>query len=212
MLYTIGKTFFDILFFLFTSRHVHGRENVPAEGPVMVVANHMNMADPPLVAISIRRRPRFMAKKELFRFPPISYILRSVGAFPVDRERLDRKALREAEETCARGLPLIMFPESTRSKNAQLQPAFHGAALIAARNGMPVLPVGITGTEKLKGLASLLKRPRITVNIGRPFHLPPAAAKLTRADLSRYTEIIMEHIAELLPEQYRGTYGRQENR
>ncbi|MFC2016828.1 lysophospholipid acyltransferase family protein, partial [Chloroflexota bacterium] len=104
-----------------------------------------------------------------------------------------------------------MFPEGTRSKNGQLQPAFSGSALIALRNGVPILPVGITGTEKIKGLAWLLHRPQITVNIGRPFHLPPVSGKLTKVELARFTDYIMGRIAELLPLGYRGNYAEQGN-
>ncbi|MBI2853178.1 MAG: 1-acyl-sn-glycerol-3-phosphate acyltransferase [Chloroflexi bacterium] len=205
-LYSVGKIFFEILFFSFTNCRVQGKENVPREGPLLVVANHMNLTDPPLVGISIGRKSRFMAKRELFRSPLMSFILRSVGAFPVNRQRFDREILRQVEETFAMGFPLVMFPEATRSKNAKLQRAFPGAAMLAARSGVPLLPVGITGTERIRGVKSLLTRPRVTVNIGSPFHLPPADGKLTKADLSRYTEIIMAHIAALLPAGYRGVY------
>ncbi|MBI2836670.1 MAG: 1-acyl-sn-glycerol-3-phosphate acyltransferase [Chloroflexi bacterium] len=206
-IYTLGATFFRVLFCLLTDRRVQGKENVPRHGPFLVVANHMNLTDPPLVAISIGRRPRFMAKKELFRLKPAAFILRAVGAFPVDRRRFDRATVRQAEETFARGLPLIMFPEATRSKNARLQPAFPGAAMLATRNSVPILPVGITGTERIRGAGWLLSRPRITVNIGKPFQLPLSDSRLTRDDLSSYTEIIMGNIATLLPIQYRGVYG-----
>jgi 1-acyl-sn-glycerol-3-phosphate acyltransferase len=101
-----------------------------------------------------------------------------------------------------------MFPEATRSKNARLQRAFPGSALIAMRSGVPVLPVGISGTEKIKGMSWILRRPRITVNIGRPFYLP-ASSRLTRAELIENTDLIMERIAELLPPKYRGVYGKR---
>jgi 1-acyl-sn-glycerol-3-phosphate acyltransferase len=103
-----------------------------------------------------------------------------------------------------------MFPEGTRSKNAQLQPAFPGSALIALHNSVPILPVGITGMEKVKkGLFwMLLHRPKVMVNIGCPFYLPPANDKLTKAELAELANYIMEHIAELLPPEYQGHYAR----
>jgi 1-acyl-sn-glycerol-3-phosphate acyltransferase len=109
------------------------------------------------------------------------------------------------------GQALVMFPEGTRSKNAQLQSAFPGAALIASRSGVPIVPVGISGTEKMKGMVWMLHRPRISVNIGHPFYLPPVNDKLTKVELAELTNSIMEHIAELLPPQYRGNYTGQGN-
>ena len=92
-----------------------------------------------------------------------------------------------------------------------MQPAFSGSALIALRSGVPILPVGITGTERIKGVAWLLRRPRITVNIGQPFHLPLTSSKLTKVELARLTNYMMGRIAELLPQEYRGNYAGQGN-
>jgi len=150
-----------------------------------------------------------MAKEELFRSRVISYLIRNFGSFPVHRGQLDRQALRQAHQMLTDGLALAMFPEGKRSRNAQLQPAFSGSALIASRNrGVPILPVGISGTEKIKGVAWPLHRPQITVNIGSPFYLPPTNDKLTKEGLAQLTVFMMEHIAELLPLEYRGNYAR----
>jgi len=196
------------LFFLLTQREVKGKENVPAEGPVLVVANHLNLADPPLLGISLGRKAIFMAKEELFRSHFAAYFISGFGSFPVHRGKLDRKAMHRAEQVLADGLALVMFPEATRSRSAQLQPALPGSALIAMRSGVPVLPVGIAGTERIKGVGWILRRPHITVNIGQPFYLPPVSSKLTKTELAEQTNFIMERIAELLPPQYRGVYGK----
>ena len=153
-----------------------------------------------------------MAKEELFRSRFSAYFVGSFGSFPVHRRKLDREAIRQSEQVLADGLALVMFPEATRSKNAQLQPAFPGSALIARRSGASILPVGITGTEKIKGMAWILRRPHITVNIGPPFYLPPASSKSTKVELAKHTYFIMERIAELLPPQYRGNYAGKETR
>jgi 1-acyl-sn-glycerol-3-phosphate acyltransferase len=102
-----------------------------------------------------------------------------------------------------------MFPEGKRSRSAQLQPALSGSALIAVHSGAPILPVGITGTEKMKGLAWILHRPQITVNIGQPFSMPSVNGKLTKDELARLTRYIMERIAELLPRKYGGNYAKK---
>jgi len=210
--YYVGRLLVRILLLLLTRCQVKGRKNIPNQGPVLVVVNHLNLADSPLVAVSLGRKAIFMAKEELFRSRFSSYFVGSFGAFPVHRGQLDRKAMREAERVLAEGLALVMFPEAKRSKNAQLQPAFPGSALIALRSDAPVLPVAITGTERIKGAAWLLRRPQITVNIGQPFHLPPVNGKLSKTELAELTNFIMGHIAELLPVEYRGIYADKESR
>jgi len=194
-----------------TNWHIKGRENIPSKGPLLIVANHLNLADPPIVSVSIHRETRFMAKEELFKAKFTGYFIGSFGAFPVRRSQADTKAVRQALKILADGLALVVFPEATRSPNAQLQPAFSGAALIALRSGAAILPIGITGTEKMKGKTWPFRRPRITVNIGKPFHLPPDSGKATREELSQLTTFIMEHIAGQLPPEYRGHYVKQKD-
>jgi len=209
--YYVGRALVRMLLVLLTRWQVRGRENVPSQGPLLVAANHINLADPPLLGVSLGRKAVFMAKKELFHSRLTGYFIGGFGAFPVHRGQLDKKALRQAMQVLADGMALVMFPEGKRSKTAQLQPAFPGSALIALRGGVPVLPIGISGTEKIKGLAWLLRRPRITVNIGHPFYLPPVSSRLTKVELAKLTDFIMERIAQLLPMEYRGNYAGEAN-
>lgn len=201
-----------LLLLLLTRWRVRGRDNIPGQGPLLIVANHLNLADPPLLGVSLSRKVVFMAKEELFRSRLSGYFVRSFGAFPVHRGRMDREALRQAKRVLADGLALVMFPEATRSKNAQLQPAFPGSALIALHSGAPILPVGITGTEKIEGVAWILRRPVITVNIGHPFYLPSVNSRLTKVQMAELTNFIMGRIAELLPPEYRGNYAQEVRR
>jgi len=205
--YYIARGLLIGLFKLLTRWQVKGKENVPEEGPVLVVANHLNLADPPLLGVSFNRRVIFMAKEELFRSSLGAYFVSGLGSFPVHRGRLDRRALRSSQQVLADDLVLAMFPEATRSRNARLKKAMPGSALIACRSDVPILPVGITGTEQIKGSGWFFRRPRLTVNIGQPFRLPPVDGKLTREKLVEYTELIMRRIAGLLPPQYRGVYA-----
>jgi 1-acyl-sn-glycerol-3-phosphate acyltransferase len=168
----------------------------------------------PLVGVSFNRTLIFMTKKELFRFRLIGYFVRSLGGFPIYREQLDRKALRQANRVLADGQALFIFPEGTRSRGGQLGPAFPGTALVALRSGATILPVAITGTEKLRtdrlrGATWLLRRPRIKVTIGRPFHLPPVNGRLTKSKRTELTNLIMGRIVELLPLERRGHYAQQ---
>ena len=193
---------------LTTRRQVRGRENIPDQGPLLVISNHLSLADPPLLNIVFNRQVRYMAKKNLFIIKPVGNFMRGLGAFPVHRGRPDMKAFRQAEQILSQGLALIVFPEGTRSRSGQLRQAFPGPALIAIRSGAPILPIGITGTEKLERISTFLSRPRVTVTIGHPFHLPRTASKPSKQEL---TKKMMEHIAELLPPEYQGIYGKQEN-
>jgi 1-acyl-sn-glycerol-3-phosphate acyltransferase len=190
---------------------VEGIENVPANGPVLMVSNHLSNADPPLLSVTLKRNALFMAKKELFKNPLLGYLLYGLGAFPVHRGQLDRKALRHAESVLADNKILCMFPEASRSKNARLKEAYPGSALIATRYKAPIVPVAITGTEKIVGLKWIFYRYPVLVRFGKPFQLPLQGEKRKHKDLEESTRVIMEHIAAILPEEYRGVYATRES-
>ena len=210
-IYYGGRYLTRVLLFLFTRWQVKGKENLPSQGPLVITVNHLNLADPPIIGVSVSRKAMFMAKEELFRSRVKSYIVRNYGAFPVRRGGMNKEAMRRAEQLLSQGMALIMFPEGRRSQGAQLESAFSGAALVAARSGAPVLPIGIHGTEKIRGITWWLRRPQITVNIGCPFYLTQGDKKTIRAELDVFTHSIMEHIAELLPPEYRGKYNNQKS-
>ena len=210
MLYHTVRLILRLLFLLLTRRRVKGRGNIPSRGPVIFVSNHIELVDSPLLWISLNRRAYFMAKEEMFNSKIIAYFMTSFGAFPVGKGRPDRRALLKARQVLDDGHALIIYPEGMRSQSRQIKLAFHGAALIASRSGAPIIPVGISGTEKIRGMAWLWRRPEITVNIGQAFTLPKTDGRLTKVELAKLTDVIMGHIAEVLPVKYRGyfKYGR----
>ena len=207
--YYITRLMVKVMLFIFTRRQITGRENIPNKGPLLVVANHLSLADPPLLNVTLNRDVVFMAKAKLFRFRFMDYFFRGLGAFPVRQGQPDTRAIHQAEQILAQGSMLIIFPEGMRSRKASLQRPFLGPALVTLRCGAPVLPVGITGTEKLENPLKMLGRPRITVKIGRPFYLPPVSGKLTRTQVNESSHYIMERVAELLPVKYQGIYARR---
>ena len=192
---------------IFGRWEVRGRRHVPIRGPLIVVSNHLHNADPPLLGASLPRRIHFMAKIELFQKGLRSLPVTLFGSFPVRRFEADLAALRTAQELLRDGEAICMLPEGHRNRHGTaLQEPFPGAALIALRSGAPVLPVGITGTEQIKGIGILLKRPRITVTIGEPFLLP-RTGKLDGETVRAASETIMRRIAALLPPEYQGRWA-----
>jgi 1-acyl-sn-glycerol-3-phosphate acyltransferase len=189
-----------------------GLENIPAQGPLLVVANHMSVSDPILIGLGLKRRVVFLAKEELFKNAFSAFFVNRFGAIPVYRGRLNREALTQTRAVLAAGGVIGLFPEGQRSRTGALIAAQPGCALIAGHNRVTILPVGLSGTETIRGLGWVFHRPRVSLNIGRPFHLPVAADALNHEQLDLYSDLIMHKIAELLPEKYHGVYSNEEQR
>ncbi|GIW03914.1 MAG: 1-acyl-sn-glycerol-3-phosphate acyltransferase [Thermomicrobiales bacterium] len=192
-------------------------ERIPPAGPVIVYSNHLHNADPILMVMVFPRPIHYMAKKEVFHVPVIKWIVRMVGAFPVDRGKADRNAIRRAEAALAAGVAVGMFPEGTRSETLALRQAHAGTGLLALRNDVPVLPVAITGTERLpfNGAKGRLQAQHqlpdpghrgVRIVFGEPFRIPREilARRTTPEDA---TEIMMIKLAQMLPPDYRGVYA-----
>jgi 1-acyl-sn-glycerol-3-phosphate acyltransferase len=195
---------------------VVGADRVP-DGPLLVVSNHVHNADPILTNIAFPRPLHFMAKKEVFKVAVLRPILHWVGAFPVDRGGSDRAAIRRAEAALERGIAVGMYPEGTRSLTLSLQKAHAGVGFIALRNDVPILPVIITGSERLpfngaKGRATAgITQPEpghkgVRVLFGEPFRIPKETNG-KRTTSAEATDLMMTEIAKLLPPDYRGIYA-----
>lgn len=205
--YRLGRVLSRIFIPTFGSISVTGQEHVPRTGPLIIVANHQSNADPPVMVYAVPRPVFFMAKRSLFWGPVISYLLRAVHVYPVDRDGRDMDALRWAKRTLDSGKALLIFPEGTRSPGA-LRKATDGLAYLALSSGAPVLPVGITGTEHIRGMFCIAFHfQRLRVTIGEPFTLPRAEGRVDRAQLQAAMDQVMKRIAELLPLAYRGVYA-----
>ncbi|MBV9120249.1 MAG: 1-acyl-sn-glycerol-3-phosphate acyltransferase [Chloroflexi bacterium] len=175
-----------------------GLDLVPADGPLIVISNHLHFADPPLLGGVLPRYVRFMAKQEAFKAPFGWLFANAYGAFPVRRNQVDRAALAEAERILRGGGVVGMFPEGHRSHGRGLLPAFDGAALIARRSSAPLLPVGICGTERVFRGAP---RWPIKLRVGELFEVRRGCP------LADATTDMMERIAALLPREYQGVYA-----
>lgn len=146
---------------------VSGGENIPLKGGVILAANHVSYLDPVVIGVGSRRKVNFLARHDLFRNPLFAWIIRSLGAFPVKRNSADLSALKEAIKRLKSGKTLLIFPEGTR-QDVLTQKAHPGIGFLAAKTGVPVIPVFIKGTETaLPKKAKFLRKSRIFVHFGK---------------------------------------------
>ena len=128
---------------------IHGVENLPKEGPVIIVSNHVSIWDPVVAACSVPRDVSFMAKEELFANPLLGGIFRRLGAFPVKRGQGDTSAIRNSLKVLKEEKVLGLFPEGTRSKTGAMQKGFPGMILLMEKSQAPIVPVRVNGTQNL---------------------------------------------------------------
>lgn len=148
---------------------VEGIEHLPAEGPYILAPVHRSYVDWLIVARVTRRRLRFITKDEVFRWEWLSRFIQLLGAFPVHRGSADREAFNRSVGALEGGEPLVLFPEGTRRSGLVVQPLLDGAAYLALRAGVPIVPVGIGGTERRMPRGSAFPRPgRVKIVIGPP--------------------------------------------
>jgi 1-acyl-sn-glycerol-3-phosphate acyltransferase len=172
-----------------------GLENFPKKGPVIIVCNHASDFDPPFIGAAMRRPVSFMAKEELFKLPLFGKILLAYGAYPVKRGKGDRAAIRAALSQIETGWASGLFIGGTRTDDERIHDPKLGAALIAAKTQVPLLPVSIWGTSKI--FAEGAKFPRsvpVTIRVGTMIDPPKTS---DRADLEAVTAACVEQIHAL---------------
>lgn len=191
---------------LFTDEQtVEGRENIPAAGPYIVVSNHLNFTDPEYICRVFPLQMNFMVKKEFFAYPLIGPGLRLLGSFPVDRAGNDISAVRHGLGLLGRGNALMLFPEGTRSRTHALAEPLPGAGYLALKAGVPVVPVGLFGSEHVS-ITRLPSGParRVGLRIGKPFHLDPPDGMSRRRSAEWAAWEMLHRISQLLPDSYLG--------
>lgn len=164
--YHLFNSFFNIFPKILNRREVLGAENVPETGAVILVANHRNLIDPPLVGGIVKRKVFFIAKESLFKLPVLGWLMHVWGMLPVKRGRADREAITTSINALQEGKAFGIFIEGTRNQSqAEMLPPKNGAAMIATKTGATVIPVGIVNSEYF--LRSFKK---IWVVVGKPMN------------------------------------------
>ena len=197
--YRIGWTCFRALYATYFRWQVFGAENVPAQGGVILASNHASFLDPPLVGSGLNRGINYLARESLFHFPGMGTLLRSWSAVPVDRDGGGAKGLKIILDRLLNGAGIILFPEGTRTKDGQLQPARSGIGLTVIKSKAPVVPVRVFGTFEAYGRHITIPRPhRVAVKYGKPMYFEKLRAEAKACDKPRLKEIYQEVTAEIM--------------
>jgi 1-acyl-sn-glycerol-3-phosphate acyltransferase len=189
---------------------VQGMENFPKTGSVLVVVNHLGDADSALLLSELPFAADALGKVELYSFPVLGKLMDWYGIIWLHRGRPDRRAMHAALQGLAEGRTIVMAPEGRYTRIGGLEEGGHGAAFLALKADVPILPMALTGTqnEYVYGHLRRLRRAPVTLTVGRPFRLAARADR--RQTLRQGTRQIMETLADLLPPEYRGAYESRE--
>jgi 1-acyl-sn-glycerol-3-phosphate acyltransferase len=183
-------------------------ESVPERGPLILVANHVNFLEVPLVFTHLQPRPiAGFAKAETWDNPLMALLFDLWGAIPIKRGEADLEALRKGLAFLEAGYILGVSPEGTRSNDGRLLPGHPGVVFLAQKTGAPLLPVVYYGGECFRTNITHLRRTDFHIIVGHPFHLTTEGIRLTREVRQKMVDEVMYQLAALLPSEYRGAYA-----
>jgi 1-acyl-sn-glycerol-3-phosphate acyltransferase len=206
----ILKPLFQGLFHILARVRITGKENVPYGQPYVVAINHVSIYDPPFVLAFWPEMLEAMGAVDIWHKPGQNVLVRMYHATPVHRGDYDRELFDKVLGVLASGRPLVIAPEGGRSHATTMQYARPGLAYIVEMAKVPVVPVGIVGTtDDFWDKASRGKRPTLEMRIGKPLHLPLVAGRGDERRKARQSnvDLVMSHVAGLLPPEYRGVYA-----
>jgi 1-acyl-sn-glycerol-3-phosphate acyltransferase len=204
--YYLVRAIFSVLARLLLQTEVRGRENLPAAGPCLLAFNHLSMVDAPVLLILVPQQMTGMITDKYAQSPFIGWLAHSMGALWITRGEADMDAIKGALGYLRSGGILSVAPEGTRNPSRGLTAGKTGVAYLATRTGAQIVPVAITGTEKVHGNVRRLRRTRVTVTVGEALTLP-ADTRAKGEKLEEYTDLMMLRLAALLPPEYRGVYA-----
>lgn len=181
---------------------VEGRDRLPAAGPFVVAPVHRSYVDFAVAGAAVPRVVRFMAKDSIWKYSLPGRFFDAMGAFPVQRDQADRNALRRCEEAIAAGDPVVMFPEGRRRSGDVVEVIQDGPAWVACRNRIPVVPVGIGGSDRAMPMGAKMIRPaKVRVVIGEPIYPDvPAEGRVPRRAITELSERIRDEVQALYDE------------
>ncbi len=184
---------------------IEGRNNIPTSGAYVLAPVHRSYIDTPIASACTRRRLRFMGKDSLWKNRTIGWILSALGAFPVTRGSADRQAVTRGIQVLQSGEPLVLFPEGERKSGPVVEPLMDGAAYIACKAGVPIVPVGIGGSERVMGKGARFIHPRkVVVVIGEPIPAPASVeGRMPRTAVKEISLQLHQRLQELLDESSR---------
>jgi len=187
---------------------IRGLENAPRSGRQIVMFDHVNFLDAPIIAAFWPREVEALTKAENLRSGFLAPFMRIYGAFPVNRGEVDRRALGSATWALEGDRVLLISPEGTRSRGKGLGKAKDGMALLAVRTGSPLVPVAVWGQEEVVPAMLRLRRARVYMQVGRPFRFDyQPSGKIDREAIRQMTTEAMYILSAMLPERYRGLYS-----
>jgi 1-acyl-sn-glycerol-3-phosphate acyltransferase len=203
-LYAVARTLVYWFCRLWTRMSVEGREHVPPRGPCIIAPVHRSNMDTPYAAMVTGRRVRFMGKDSLWRKPFWAWFLSALGGFPVTRGSVDLEAMKRCMEVLQGGEPLVLFPEGERKSGPTVQPLYEGAAYLALKAGVPIVPVGIGGSERVMPKGSKMIHPhRVHIVVGEPI-VPgaPGTGRVPRELVHELTEELRGRLQKLFDEAH----------
>ncbi len=200
------RRIFQFIAWCLTKLEVTGLENVPASGPCLMVVNHLSIADPAIIFLTIPRQCIMFSADKWKTSPGLSQLANILGVIWVQRGEVDRAALKQSLDFLKAGWVLGLAPEGTRSKDGVLHEGKPGAAYLADRAQVPVLPIVVMGTEHLWRNVKRFRRTPVKCIYGQPFMLPSTGRAKTE-ELQALTDLIMCQLAAMLAPQYRGAYA-----
>ena len=184
---------------LFWRLSIEGTENIPTDRPFVLAPVHRSNVDTVLACTVTTRRLHFMGKASMWKYG-FGVLWNALGAYPVHRGAADREALRKTVDMIATGEPVVIFPEGTRQSGPEVQPLFDGAAYVATKTGVPIVPVGIGGSEKAMPKGSKFIHPvRVHIVIGPPLEpeVPADGKRASRRSIHELTERLHTEIQKL---------------
>jgi 1-acyl-sn-glycerol-3-phosphate acyltransferase len=204
------ETLLKIILFLLkhiTDTRYEGLENLPLTGGIIVATNHMSRVDiPVLFANPVRPEITALVADKYVNFPIIGWLSRVAGAVFIDRDRADFGAFRVAQQLIKDGIAMGIAPEGTRSNISQLNEGKSGTVLLALKTKVPIVPVGLAGTEDSIKRLLTFRKPHIVARFGKPFTIDEIPREKREEALQKATDEVMCRIAALLPKKYWGFY------